>query len=197
MQTNQIASQGFISMKGLWTACLKKWKWFVFSVVVALAIAFVYAKRTEPTYMRSISILLLNGDEVESSFSEVAIENLGLRQQNVSLRNEMELLHSPALMKQVVEKLGLEVEYRAPAVISIPFLTTNEKKLGIDLGYKAPERFYDKLLYGSEVPIHVIFSDVSASGVSFKVSLGADKSITLYDFSNAPSEDYSIKAKLG
>lgn len=197
MQTNQIASQGFISMKDLWTACLKKWKWFVFSVIVAVAIAFVYAKRTEPTYMRSISILLLNGDEVETSFSEVAIENLGLRQQNVSLRNEMELLHSPALMKQVVEKLGLEVEYRAPAVISIPFLTSNEKKLGIDLGYKAPERFYDKLLYGAEVPIHVIFSDVAASGVNFKVSLGENQNITLYDFSNAPSENYSIKAKLG
>lgn len=195
MQTNQIASQGFISMKDLWTACLKKWKWFAFSVVVAMAIAFVYAKRTEPTYMRSISILLLNGDEVESSFSEVAIENLGLRQQNVSLRNEMELLHSPALMKQVVEKLGLEVEYRAPSVISIPFVNTSEKNLGIDLGYKAPERFYDKLLYGAEVPIHAIFSDVSASGVSFKVILGDNQNITLYDFSNAP--DQVVNAKLG
>lgn len=190
MQTNQIASQGFISMTGLWTACLKNWKWFVLSVSVALIVSFINGKKTEPTYTRTVSILLLSGDEVETSFSEVAIENLGLRKQNVSLYNEMEFLHSPALMKQVVEKLGLEVEYRAPATISIPFFSKNEYS-----DYKVPERFYDKLLYGTEVPIHVIFSDVSVSGVSFKVKLGENKNITLYDFSNAPGE--AINCKVG
>ncbi len=178
-------------MKDLWTACVKNWKWFLLSVVVAMTIAYVYAKRTAPTYTRSVSILLLNGDEVDNSFSEMAIENLGLRQQNISLYNEMEMLRSPALMKQVVEKLGLEVEYKAPSVLSIPFFSSNVEKYGVE----ATERFYDKLLYGAEVPIHAIFSDVSASGVCFKVRLEDNKCITLFDFSNAPTE--AIKGKLG
>lgn len=197
MQSNQVASQGFISMKDLWNACAKRWKWFVLSVVVALTLAYVYAKRTAPTYSRSVSILLLNSDEVESSFSEVAIENLGLKKQNISLYNEMEMLQSPALMKQVVEKLGLEVEYKAPSIISIPFVNSEEEELSVDLEYRAKERFYDKLLYGAEVPIHAIFSDVSASGVSFKVKLEDNQNITLFDFSNADSDEKTVKGKLG
>lgn len=191
MQSSQIANQGFISFKGLWTACVKNWKWFAVSVVVCLAVAYIHSKRTEPTYSRSMSVLLLNSDEVNNTFSEEAMESLGFKQQNISLFNEIELLQSPELMKQVVEKLGLEVEYRAPASIPLPF--TKDENLGE--GEKG--RFYDKLLYGAEVPIHVIFSDVSASGVSFKVKLGANGSIVLYDFSNAPSDNYALKAKVG
>ena len=164
-------STPFVSLTDMWYACLSHWKWFVISVLIALTLGYIYVKKTAPIYKRSMSVLLMNcgGD---SPSAEINLEELGLQRPNTNLNNEIEMFRSPFIMNQVVESLHLDVQYSAPG------------------------RFYNKVLYGSETPIEVKFSDVSASNKSFTVAISKDSSIILSGFAGT-EKGFAIKARLG
>lgn len=153
-------------------ACLSRWKWFVLSVVVCIVAAILYIKTTAPTYIRSTSVLLLNSGSKESNYAEIDLEALGLQTPNTSLQNEMEMLHSPVIMEQVVHELSLDVEYAYQGI------------------------FFNKILYGAEVPVKVVFSDESANGKQFTVKMLDKKNIIIKDFNKPGDEKTEVKGTL-
>lgn len=153
-------------------ACLSRWKWFVLSVAVCLVAAILYIKTTAPTYIRSTSVLLLNSGSKESNYAEIDLEALGLQTPNTSLQNEMEMLHSPVIMEQVVHELSLDVEYAYQGI------------------------FFNKILYGAEVPVKVVFSDESANGKQFTIKMLDKKNIIIKDFNKPGYEKTEVKGTL-
>lgn len=153
-------------------ACLSRWKWFVLSVAVCLVAAILYIKTTAPTYIRSTSVLLLNSGSKESNYAEIDLEALGLQTPNTSLQNEMEMLHSPVIMEQVVHELSLDVEYAYQGI------------------------FFNKILYGAEVPVKVVFSDESANGKQFTVKMLDKKNIIIKDFNKPGYEKTEVRGTL-
>lgn len=153
-------------------ACLSRWKWFVLSVAICLVAAILYIKTTAPTYIRSTSVLLLNSGSKESNYAEIDLEALGLQTPNTSLQNEMEMLHSPVIMEQVVHELSLDVEYAYQGI------------------------FFNKILYGAEVPVKVVFSDESANGKQFTVKMLDKKNIIIKDFNKPGYEKTEVKGTL-
>lgn len=153
-------------------ACLSRWKWFVLSVAVCIVAAILYIKTTAPTYIRSTSVLLLNSGSKESNYAEIDLEALGLQTPNTSLQNEMEMLHSPVIMEQVVHELSLDVEYAYQGI------------------------FFNKILYGAEVPVKVVFSDESANGKQFTVKMLDKKNIIIKDFNKPGDEKTEVKGTL-
>ena len=153
-------------------ACLSRWKWFVLSVAVCIVAAILYLKTTAPTYIRSTSVLLLNSGSKESNYAEIDLEALGLQTPNTSLQNEMEMLHSPVIMEQVVHELSLDVEYAYQGI------------------------FFNKILYGAEVPVKVVFSDESANGKQFTVKMLDKKNIIIKDFNKPGDEKTEVKGTL-
>ena len=153
-------------------ACLSRWRWFVLSVVVCIVAAILYIKTTAPTYIRSTSVLLLNSGSKESNYAELDLEALGLQTPNTSLQNEMEMLHSPVIMEQVVHELSLDVEYAYQGI------------------------FFNKILYGAEVPVKVVFTDESANDKQFTIKMLDKKNIIIKDFNKPGEEKTEVKGTL-
>lgn len=87
---------------------LRNWPWFVLSIGIALAGAYVYLLYKQPIYKSQASLLVMTEDKERQSDM--------LREVQVSapkkvVENEIEILRSATLMKRIVDKLHLENQY--------------------------------------------------------------------------------------
>jgi len=90
---------------------LKYWKWFVASVIVCVLLAFIYVRYSTREYNVFARVLIKdeNKGAVLPDFN--AFSDLGLMSQSNSFDNEIEILMSATLMKEVVDSLNLLVDY--------------------------------------------------------------------------------------
>jgi len=115
---------------------VKYWYWFIISFLVAIAIAFLYLRYTIPQYSVSSTIVISQEDNL-SAAGLGAFEELGLERSQTQIESEIEILKSKTLIRDVVEKLKLniqyfsqgnfiEIEYFNNAPIKIDFLVCGE-----------------------------------------------------------------------
>lgn len=109
---NTSSSDANFILRDLIDKFLKQWKWFVFSLVISLSVAFLYLRYTIPKYKASISLLVKDdrkgGIENElSAFQD--LEVLSNFKSNVD--NEIEMLKSRSLVEATVIELGLYISY--------------------------------------------------------------------------------------
>ena len=91
-----------------------RWPWFVASVIVCMACAWIYLKQSTPAYNINASIIIKDekkGGMLGSEFS--GLEDLGLLNSSKNIDNEIEILQSKSLIKDVVNELGLYIDYTA------------------------------------------------------------------------------------
>ncbi|SFW65218.1 capsular exopolysaccharide family [Sinomicrobium oceani] len=102
-----------INLRDQLDAYLVHWKWFVISVVLCVALAFVYLRYATPQYSVSATIMIKDDKKGGMMNSELsAFQDIGLfGNMTNSIDNEMEVLRSRTLMENVVKKLGLNVVY--------------------------------------------------------------------------------------
>ena len=97
-----------LDLRGLLTKYLKKWYWFVISVFVCVAIAGFYIISTVPEYKVQTSILIRQNNS-NTGFSPAALfEKMNMNWFSKVVEDEMEILRSRELMKNVVTKLNLQ-----------------------------------------------------------------------------------------
>ncbi|MBB6681551.1 polysaccharide biosynthesis tyrosine autokinase [Aequorivita sp. 609] len=91
---------------------LRKWPWFVVSVLVAFIIVTIYLRYTPLTYSTTTTILLKNENSKASS-ELAAFNDLGLvdKLNIVDFENLKVVLKSKSLSEKVVDKLNLTVSY--------------------------------------------------------------------------------------
>ncbi|GAA4457277.1 polysaccharide biosynthesis tyrosine autokinase [Nibrella saemangeumensis] len=88
---------------------LKNWRWFVFSLVVALIAGYVYLLYATPLYKIQSSLLVK--DENKGISEENVLKELDFFTPKRVIENEVEILRSYTLMEKVAEQLGLDVRY--------------------------------------------------------------------------------------
>jgi len=92
---------------------LSYWKWFVISIFICLFIAFIYLKKTSPVYSRTLSVLIKDnskdGNQINSELDE--FKDMGFFKSNININNELLIMKSPVLMKEVVKRLNLDKAY--------------------------------------------------------------------------------------
>lgn len=146
--------QNFISVRDMFFICRSHWYWFAATLLIALAVAFFYIKRTAPTYSRTATIMLISG--ADNRQADINLESLGIEKQNTNLVDEMEMLQSPILMEEVVRRLHLNIEYVSQG------------------------QFHDVLMYGERSPLRITFSGDSILDYgSFWATLHEDNTLTL------------------
>ncbi len=93
--------------------CLKKWPWFLASVVVSVAFAVVYLYRAQPQYTREAQLLIKEDSKNRTtSVSDLnAITDLGIFSSATNVNNELSRIQSPTLIGNVVKRLHLDVDY--------------------------------------------------------------------------------------
>ena len=103
-----------IDVKELLFKYLIHWPWFVGAVVACLIAAWVYLHMSTPVYNISATVLIKDDKKGGSAGMLSGLEILGLdgmvsSSQNID--NEIEVLRSKTIVKEVVEDLGLYISY--------------------------------------------------------------------------------------
>ena len=103
-----------IDVKELLFKYLIHWPWFVGTVVACLIAAWVYLYVSTPVYNISATVLIKDDKKGGSAGMLSGLESLGLdgmisSSQNID--NEIEVLRSKTIVKEVVEDLGLYISY--------------------------------------------------------------------------------------
>ena len=103
-----------IDVKELLFKYLIHWLWFVGAVVACLIAAWVYLHVSTPVYNISATVLIKDDNKGGSAGMLSGLESLGLdgmisSSQNID--NEIEVLRSKTIVKEVVEDLGLYISY--------------------------------------------------------------------------------------
>lgn len=174
MQSQIVEKRDYLTISEMFSACLKHWWWFVLSVFVMSSLAYVFMKHTKPLYRRSATMLVLtNGNNEYYKYSDLKIKGLGIGTSKTRLPDAIATLHSVVLMTQVVEKLGLDVEYRLPGT------------------------YFNQLVYGKDVPVSVTFFDPSLSGDNFKLEMLKGGNLELSEFSKFQKDSPRVVGHLG
>lgn len=141
-------------LKSLFGQILKNWYWFVLSLILALGVAWFLVKRTPPVYLRTASIMVkTNG----SDGMDKTMRELGIDQTSTNITNEILLMKSSVVAEEVVRRLNLTVSYLQE------------------------ETFYDRTLYGMQLPVTIEFLDLDDnSRASMTVDVIKKDSIVIF-----------------
>jgi capsular exopolysaccharide synthesis family protein len=132
----------------------KQWKWFVFSCIISIGLAFVYLRYTTPEYSASAKIMLVDDNNSGSPASAVL---KGLNQfqdsENKQVRDEIEVLKSTTVMENVIKKLSINIQYFVQGRINETELFVNPP---IKINFIAP----DSIIYSSKFSFNLkVISD--------------------------------------
>ena len=108
-QSSKFSISNFISIFVL------NWQYFLISIIIFLSGAFLYLRYTEPTYSISARLLIKDEDSRKSRNASQMITNmmdLGFMSKSVGLENEIEIIKSRVLLRDVIRDLKLYSEYR-------------------------------------------------------------------------------------
>lgn len=155
--------------------CLSKWYWFVISLVIALGLAMLYLLVATPSYTRKASVLIKDDEKSSTLSSEFSMfSDMGFQIGKTNIYNEMITFSSPSYMREVVEELHL------------------------DMNYKTDGRFHELTLYGKTQPVIVSLIDVDPdSYASFTMQLNDDNMVELTDFKSEDMPEVSTQVVKG
>ena len=169
-------TQDFIRIQDLLYMCLAKWHWFVLSLAVCLGVAIAYLLRTPPVYTRSASIIIKDDSKGKSASTDMeSFADFGIFTTNTNVNNEMGTLQSPDLMREVVTRLHLEMNYLVKG------------------------RFHKNTIYGDQLPVTVTLADLSDNqSATFLLHVGEEGEYTLNDLTlNGEPIEGEVKGQLG
>lgn len=157
-----IDEQGNFDIRNFLIQCLSHWRWYVATLVITLVIAVFYVKMTQPTYKREASIMVLDGSHEASALGQLLeeITDMGFSfSDKANVNNVIAAIQSPDVMEEVVLKLGIDVSYTSPGT------------------------FYDKTLYGKNLPVTVDFRNIEDDETaSMNLKLISDGNVEMSGF---------------
>ena len=155
-----------LNLRDIIGGCIRRWYWFVLCAIVAVGIAQYDTMRKIPVYSRYASILIKDPNTRRTSSSELEqMFSTGTAPVMRKLINEKLTFESPALMDEVVRRLGLQMDYWMDG------------------------RFHRLPLYGYSLPLQVSLPDVNANAnMQLQVTLQSDSTCRLHHFEQAGVE---------
>lgn len=99
-------------IKAIFFKYIIRWPWFVASVIICMLCAWIYLKQSTPVYSITASVIIKDekkGGTMGNDFS--GLEDLGLLNSSKNIDNEIEILQSKSLIKDVVNELELYIDY--------------------------------------------------------------------------------------
>lgn len=122
-----------IEFRRLFAIIVLYWHWFVLSLLLCVGGGVAYLKLKEPVYKVSAR-MLIKGDEKDGNNSQVLsqMEDFGFLTNSNGIENEMEILKSRVLFRDVVKDLKLYTEYRRVEPILKPIIY-GKQPVNVDL----------------------------------------------------------------
>ncbi len=171
MQTGkQLSPNNNVDLSNLIKPYVKHWKWFIASIIVAIALAFLYIRYTVPEYAIHAKVKILKD---QNSTSELgAFADLGILGGTVNnVDDEIESLNSRTNLIEVVKELGLNKRIIAIGNIKNTELYDNPP---VNINFLGPDSIVQKTKY--EFSIRLI------SGTKFEFANIEDDTFKEYSF---------------
>lgn len=148
-----------VNLKQFLYLCLSNWQWFVVSVIICLGLALLYIMHAAPSYKRDALVMIRTNDDGNSMSANTAmLQDLGINNGNTPVDNEIAIIGSPDLMREVVRRLNLNTSY-----------STRKGIRTVDL-------------YGSTLPVTAVMPDLPEQDyASFRLRLQSDGDFTITD----------------
>lgn len=105
-----------LDMKAIWHLFIGKWKWFVASVIVCVALGAYYLLKTPKQYSRSAIVLIKDESKQQGIGSDISsmFSNLGYSMGQTNVNNELYDIQAPSVIWEAGHRLGLDVTYIVP-----------------------------------------------------------------------------------
>jgi len=137
----------FIDIKGLMTNYVRHWWWFVISLVVCGALAYVYVKTHPRQSLVRSSILVVQDDATASMLSGLG----GLMGADPYVQDEIFVITSHSALAEVAKNLGVNKRH----IVSTGFLTEKFSYPEFPVDVYAAEELVDTLSTGIDFSIEV------------------------------------------
>lgn len=104
-----------VDIKAIVMTYLMYWPQILICIIIAMILGWLYLARTSPTYQISASVLIKNDNDKTGGGNAnnpmmQGLQNLGMFSMVNNFDNEVEILNSRTLVKNVIEKLDLYVD---------------------------------------------------------------------------------------
>ena len=101
------------TLSSIWTIVVLNWQWMLLSAFIALCLAFVYLRYTQPVYQSAMKVLIKDNDDNRKRMiaGQMNLESMGLISNSNGFDNELEILNSTNINSRVVKSLKLYVSY--------------------------------------------------------------------------------------
>lgn len=112
-----------VDYKAILFEYLMYWPWFVACLLVCLVGAWCYLRYQAPVYNVNATVLIKQGDKNKpngQNASLAAMQDLGMLSMASSFDNEVEIIQSRTLLKQVVNALNLNITYTEKRTFGYP-----------------------------------------------------------------------------
>ena len=100
-----------IPIKAFFRACMHNWYWFVISAIICTCIALLKTKSEPKLYDSSALVTLTTETSKQAGSQAQMFGDLSARFMTTDLSNEIHKIKSTKLMEDVVEHLGLNIQY--------------------------------------------------------------------------------------
>lgn len=110
----QTENENPVDYKALLFEYLMYWPWFVACLLVCIAGAWCYLRYQAPVYNVNATVLIKQGDKNKPSGQNASLEamqDLGMLSMASNFDNEVEIIQSRTLLKEVVNALNLNITY--------------------------------------------------------------------------------------
>ena len=115
-------SGGFrLNFQTIFAMLVLNWHWFLLSLIIFACAAFIYLRYAEPVYKVTARMLIKDESKQKNAAEMLAgVEDLGFLTNSTGIDNEVEVLKSRLLLRDVVKDLKLYTEYRSEGQVSKP-----------------------------------------------------------------------------
>lgn len=122
------------SFSSLWTVIVLNWQWFLLTLLICVLSAILYLRYTPPVYQMSARILVKDDNSQKNNSAQMLsnMDEMGFLTNSTGLDNEIEVLRSRILVRDVVRNLKLYTEYRSVGKIIKP-LNYQTQPVSVDL----------------------------------------------------------------
>ena len=153
---------------------LRRWYWFFISIVMCFGIAYYYLKSTNTQYQVQTTILLRKDASKSGLLDMSALEGLGVSSSSKEVEDEIQVLTSKSIMRNVIESLGIETEYfvkvglkfeemypQIPLKLIVPYTFYDSIENQIELDVKRTDRGYEIVLLSGAISKSYLVNDLN------------------------------------
>ena len=117
-----------LNFQTIYAALVLNWQWFLLSLIICFCVALIYLRFAEPVYELSARMLIKDENKKKNAASQLlaGVEDLGFLSNSTGIDNEVEVLKSRVLLRDVVKDLKLYTEYRTQGRIGTTIVYQNQ-----------------------------------------------------------------------